>query len=101
MPKTLSVSIPHDLTEAEVKARLVKGLADARAQYPGYLKNAVETWDGNSVSFKAAAMGQTVTGRVRIEAKVVNVEVDLPMLLGMLAGKIRPEIEARGRKLLA
>ncbi len=48
----------------------------------------------------ASAMGQTVTGPVEIQAKQVNVHVDLPMLLAMPAGKIKPQIEARGRKLL-
>lgn len=100
MARTLSVSIPHDLTEAEVKARLVKGIADARAQYPNYLKGASETWNDNTVSFTASVMGQTVTGRVAIAPKVVNIDVDLPLLLAMLANKIRPQIEAQGRKLL-
>ena len=100
MARTLSVSIPHDLTEAEVKTRLVNGVADARQKYPAYLKNAHETWNGNTMSFTASMMGQTITGRIEVEPKNVNVHVDLPLLLAMLANKIRPQIEAEGRKLL-
>jgi hypothetical protein len=100
MPKTLSFSVPHDLTEEEARRRIVAGLADARARYPDYLKNARETWAGNTMEFVAGAFGQTITGRIKVEPKVVQVHVDLPMLLAMLAGRIKPQLEAQTRRLL-
>jgi hypothetical protein len=101
MPKAISVSLPHDLSEEEVKRRLINGIADARTKYPDYLKSARETWNGNTMEFTASAIGQTVTGRVQIEPKVVHVHVDLPLLLAMLAGRIVPRIEAEGKRLLS
>jgi hypothetical protein len=100
MRKTISLSLPHDLGEAEAKRRIVTGIADARAKYPTYLQGARETWNGNTMEFTGSAMGQTVTGRIQIEAKQLHIQVDLPLLLAMLAGRITPQIEAEGRKLL-
>jgi hypothetical protein len=100
MAKTITMSLPHDLSEDEVKRRLVKSLADARSRFPSQLKDAKETWAGNRMNFNARAMGQTIAGFIEIQPKAVNVSVDLPFVLGLLAGKIRPQIEAEGRKLL-
>src|SRR4051794_40815472 len=100
MAKTITISFPHDLTEEELKRRLVTGIADARLKHPQALKGAQETWNGNQMSFRAAAMGQTITGRVDVAPKMVTVSVDLPFMLAMLANKIRPQIEREGRKLL-
>jgi hypothetical protein len=100
MPRTISISIPHDLTEDEVKRRLVTGIADARAKYPTVLKSATESWSGNQMTFRAAALGQTITGRVDVQPKTVVLSIDLPAMLAMLASKIRPMIEQEGRELL-
>ena len=100
MQRTISLSLPHDLGEEEVKRRLVKGIADLRTRHPNYLRNAQETWNGNTMEFRAAALGQTMTGRVQVEARQVHIHVDLPLVLAMLASKLRPQIEAEGRKML-
>jgi hypothetical protein len=100
MRKTITVTLPHDLGEEEVKRRLAHGIADARSKYPNYLQNARETWNGNTMEFAASAMGQTVTGRVQVEPRQVHIHVDLPMLLAVVAGKFLPRIEEEGRKLL-
>jgi hypothetical protein len=101
MSKAVTVSLSHDLSPEEVKRRLITGIADARAKHGNLLQGAQETWSSdNQMDFTARAMGQTVTGNVRIEPRVVHITMNLPTLLAMLAGKIRPRIEAEGRKLL-
>src|SRR5438552_2963177 len=101
MGKAVTVSLSHDLAPAEVKRRLVNGIADARAKHRQLLKDAHETWTSdNQLDFTARAMGQTITGTVRIEPNVVHVSVNLPMLLAMFAAKLKPQIESEGRKVL-
>ena len=101
MAKSITVTFTHDLPPAEVKRRLVTGIADARAKHGEHLKNAHETWTNeNQMDFTARAMGQTITGNVRIEPEVVQVTVSLPMILAMFAEKLKPRIESEGRKLL-
>ena len=52
------------------------------------------------MDFTARAMGQTITGSVRIEQTQVHVTVMLPMLLAMFASKLKPRIEGEAQKLL-
>jgi hypothetical protein len=101
MAKSVTVSLSHDLSPDEVKRRIVSGIADARAKHAELLKGAQETWtNDNQMDFAARAMGQNITGNVRIEPRVVHVTVTLPMLLAMFAAKVKPRIESEGRKLL-
>ena len=101
MPKAVTVSLSHDLAPDEVKRRLVAGLADARAKHGQYLAGARETWTSdNQMDFDVRAMGQAVTGNVRIEPRVVHITMYLPALLVMFAAKLKPTIESEGRKLL-
>ena len=101
MAKAVTVSIPHNLAPAEVKRRLVNGIAELRAKHGELWKGSQEIWSGdNLMDFTARAMGQTITGSVRIEPSVVHVSMNLPTLLALFAGKLVPRIESEGRRLL-
>ena len=100
MAKPISVEIPHQLTEAEAKARLVNGLADARTKYGKYMTNMTETWNGNHLELAGTVMAQHIAGRIDVKPQSVRVEIDLPMLLAMIAQKFIPQVEAEGRKML-
>jgi len=100
MARTLRISIPHRLTPQEVRARLEKGLTDFRGSSFSKSATLSENWQGDSLHLEARAMGQTINGRVHIQPTTVDVEVDLPWALAMLAGKITKGIETEGRKML-
>ena len=101
MAKSMTVSVPHELSPTEVKRRLVDAIAEARTKHGELLRDTEETWPSdNQMDFTARAMGQTVTGSVRIELTQVHVTVTLPMLLAIFASKLKPQIEAEGQKLL-
>lgn len=100
MARQITFSFPHRHSQAEVKSRLVDAIAEARAKHPTLLAGAQETWSGDRMDFRLNVMGQTVTGDVMIDAEQVHLHVNLPFVLAMLADKIRPRIEAEGRKLL-
>jgi hypothetical protein len=98
--RQLTISIPHTLSEAEVKARLTSAIADARAKHPSILSGAQESWSGNRMDFRLNAIGQSVTGDVIIEPQVVHLHINLPLVLAAIVERIKPQIEAEGRKLL-
>jgi Putative polyhydroxyalkanoic acid system protein (PHA_gran_rgn) len=101
MGKSITVAVPHDLTPAEVKRRLVDALADARKKHAELLKDTRETWPTeNQMDFVAHAMGQRISGSIEIGPTHVQVSVALPMLLAMFASRLKPQIEAEGQKLL-
>ena len=100
MAKSITVSIPHRLTPAEIRSQLTRALADFRAAPVSKMAVISETWDGDNVHQSAKVMGQTVTGRIEIKPEVVMVHVNLPRAFAMFAGKVQGEIEQRGRRLL-
>ena len=100
MNKTISISIPHRLSQDEARKRLETGIAEMRTKFAGQVANMEETWSGNTVAFNFAVMGQAVTGRAEVLPEAVKLDVDLPWMLAMLADKIRPKVEQEGRRLL-
>jgi hypothetical protein len=98
--KTISVSIPHRLTQQEARTRLQNGIADLKTKHAGKITNLEETWTGNQLAFKLAAMGQKISGRVDVQSDAVKLNVDLPWLIAALANKFRPQIETEGRRML-
>lgn len=100
MSRQLTISIPHNLSEAEVKSRLTSAITDARSKHPTILSGAQETWAGNRMDFRLSALGQSVTGDVIIEPQVVHLHINLPLILAALVDRLKPQMEAEGRKLL-
>jgi hypothetical protein len=98
--KTITISMPHKLTQEEARRRIQAGIADARQQFVGKMTQVEDRWTENHLEFKFAALGQPITGRLDVLPGAIHVSVDLPWLLAMLADKIKPEVEQRGRKLL-
>ena len=98
--KTITITIPHRLTQAEARSRLQKGLADLKAQHAASIAQVSETWSGDQMSFKLTTMGQSITGRVDVQPSAVKLDIDLPWLLAAFAEKFRPRIEQEGRKML-
>lgn len=98
--RTITISLPHNLTQEEARRRIQSGIADARKQFVGQLTQMEDCWTENHLEFKFAAMGQPITGRLDVLPSSINLSIDLPWLLAMLADKIKPEVERRGRKLL-
>ena len=99
--KTITVTIPHRLTQDEARTRLQTGIADPKAKHGNRIADLQETWTGNQLTFALAAMGQKVTGRVDVQPEAVKLDVDLPWMLAMLAGKFKPQVEQEARKLLS
>ena len=100
MSRQITLSFPHNLSEAEVKSRLSSAIADVKRKHPTVMGGATESWTGNRMDFRFAVMGQSVTGDVQIDPKMVHLHVDLPTVLAMLAERIKPQLESEGRKLL-
>ena len=100
MAKTITLSIPHRLTQDEARTRIVSGLAELREKHSSHLGNVQENWNGNRTDFRVTAVGQAISGRVDVLADSVKVDIDLPWLVAMMAEKFRPRIEAEARKML-
>ncbi len=103
MKKTIDVSIPHRLTRDEARSRLREGAGRIQSHFAAgtQLAQVSQTWQDYHSDFRFTAMGQSITGRMDVEADAIKLSVDVPWIFAMLGDKIRARIEQEGRKLLA
>jgi hypothetical protein len=101
MAKPLVVVIPHQLGLAEAHRRLEGGIEQARAmlQKAG-LSMADASWQGERLSFVVGALNQKVDGHIDVADDTVRVEVNLPLILSLFAGKLQQIIDQNGTKML-
>lgn len=99
-PTPITVTIPHKLGVAEARRRIDDGFGQLEKQFGGSLAQVERRWDGDRLVFSARALGQTLRGWMLADATEVRIEVLLPGLLGMLAGKIKGGLQKQGRILL-
>lgn len=100
MSKPVTINIPHELGVVEARRRIESGFEQLGAQIPGGLANVTKTWRDNVMDFSALVMGQTITGKLNVADRLVLVEIVLPGLLGMIAGKITGQVQKQGTLLL-
>ena len=101
MARSISLTIPHKLTQAEVRSRIQKGIADAQRDHAGKFSKLEHNWNENHLNFDVGILGQTVTGAVDVNPADVVVHIELPWMLAAFADKIRPQIKAQADKMLA
>ena len=100
MTTPISISIPHQLGRVEARRRIETGFAKIIALLPGSAGACNERWDGDRLSFNVAAMGQTVSGVIQVLDATVTMEIELPGVLGMIAGGLKDRLRKVGQLLL-
>ena len=100
MATPITISIPHQLGRAEARRRIETGFAKIIHVVPGSVGACSERWDGDRLTFGVAAMGQTVAGVIDVLDAAVTMEIELPGVLGMLAGGLKGRLQKVGQLLL-
>lgn len=100
MPAPITVNIPHQLGRVEAHRRIETGFAKLVDLLPGKTGAYSEHWDGDQLTFSAAALGQTVGGVITVLDTVVTMEIELSGALGMLANKLKDRLHKAGQLLL-
>lgn len=100
MTKAISVSLPHELGKAEARRRVDEGMANLARHLGGASGLVSKSWDGDRLNFALTAVGQSISGFIDVEEKQVRIELLLPDLLGLIAGKLRGRLQKEGQLLL-
>ena len=100
MTTPIKLSIPHQLGRVEARSRIESGFANMARQVPGSGSVLNQRWDGDRLTFSVGAMGATVAGFLDILDTEVRMEIELPGVLGMLAGRLTERMQAAGRLML-
>lgn len=100
MGNPVRVSIPHQLGRAEARRRIESGFAKLLEQLPGGAGVCSQRWDEDRLAFGVAVMGQTLSGSVDVLDEAVTIEIELPGLLGRIAGAFKGRLQKAGQLLL-
>jgi putative polyhydroxyalkanoate system protein len=100
MTTPITVSIPHQLGRAEARRRIEAGFTKLFDGLPGSGGARSERWEGDRLTFSVAAMGQTVAGVIDVLDSEIKMQLELPALLGMLAGGLKDRLRKAGQLLL-
>lgn len=99
MPEPITLDIPHKLGRDVAKARIGGGIGKLAGMFPGG-GTVDHRWDGDTLHFTVAALGQRVASRLEVFDDKVHAVVDLPPFLALLADKIREKLRRDAPKLL-
>ena len=97
----LTITIPHQLGREEAKRRIREQTSQLLGQPGGLLQRVEQRWEGDTLHFLVAAVGQSVSGTAQFTDRTVQLDIALPWMLAMLAGTMKKQIEQHGRKLLS
>ncbi|MFG1292957.1 polyhydroxyalkanoic acid system family protein [Xanthobacter versatilis] len=100
MVQPFTASIPHRLGKAEATRRLQVGLTTVRSRFGRHITILQEVWTGEHLDFHIAALGQTASGTLDVTDEAVQLSVELPFLLDLLARKAQDLIKKQGRLML-
>ena len=100
MATPITISIPHQLGRAEARRRIETGFPKIADLVPGSPGTCSERWDGDRLTFTVAAMGQTVRGVIDVLDDALTMEIELPGVLGMIAGGLKDRLQKVGQLLL-
>ena len=64
------------------------------------VKDVQKAWAGDALTFSAQAMGQPISGVLTVFDQSVRMDIVLPGLLGVIAGKITGQVKKQGQLLL-
>lgn len=96
----ISITIPHKLSRSEARRRIEAGFSRLLRQIPGSAGTFSERWDGDRLTFAVGVMQQTVSGSVDVMDDAVKMDIELPGMLGLLAGALGDKLQSAGQKLL-
>ncbi|SEL98722.1 putative polyhydroxyalkanoic acid system protein [Bosea lupini] len=101
MKRPVTITISHALGREAARQRLQDGVGKVRDKLGGFGMQLVEeSWQGDTLQFGVAALGQTVSGKIEVEDALVRVEVMLPLMLAIFAEKLKLGVEKQAKILL-
>jgi hypothetical protein len=100
MPEPLIITISHRLGRDEARRRVDDGLARVRRELTSFVRSVDYSWTGYRLNFSLALIPQSIHGQIDVEDDLVRLEIQLPLLLRMLAARITARVRTQAGLLL-
>lgn len=99
MADPITADIHHRLGKAGARERIGSRIGELAGMIPGGAE-VDHHWEGDTMHFTVAAMGQRIASTLEVMDEKVRATVDLPPFLALFAGKIREKLQKDAPKLL-
>lgn len=98
----MRVTLPHDLPKEEVRRRMRAHAGEIADFFPAGLAKVTTGWPNEDrMDITAEVMGYTIPGGVDVREDAVVIEMDLPLILGLMKGPLEAAVKKEGGRLLA
>ena len=98
---SISVTVPHKLSEEEARTRIQGLLSDLKQQYGDQISQLSESWQGNTGQFSLTAMNMNVSGTLEVLPDAAKMNGNIPFAAVPFKGQIEKMIRERAETLLA
>jgi hypothetical protein len=103
MGRPITVSVPHKLGKSEARRRIEEGFSSIQRNQSaglGGLLSVHERWEGDRLYFDAGGLGQKVSGRLDVLTDSVELQIEVPEMLALIADRILATLRTGTQKLL-
>jgi hypothetical protein len=100
MATPITVSIPHQLGRAEARRRIDGGFSNIVQLLPVRGAVSSQRWEDDRLTFAVPVLGQMVSGVIDVLDNEVRMQIDVPGVVGMIAGGLRDRLQKAGQLLL-
>ncbi len=107
MPRTVTVTLDHDLGKEEARRRIDEGVGKLKGALSGggpgvaMMTSFAQEWTSeDQLSFNASGLGQRVDGKIDVFPQHVRIEATLPGVLASIAELITGKLQKEGRLML-
>jgi hypothetical protein len=103
MPIPVTVSIPHNLGQAEARRRIEQGFGTIEQSMTGPLMGMLsfqKRWENDQLHFEGGALGQKLTGSLHVLEHAVQIQIYLPEFLAALADRMKGTLQKQTQRLL-
>ncbi len=97
----MRVSLPHELSRAEVRRRMHAHAHEIASFFPPGLAEVTTDWPSEDrMDITATVVGYTIPGGVDVRDDEVVIEMRLPAMLGIMRGALEKAVKKEGVRLL-
>lgn len=102
MPKTITITLAHDLGKDEARRRVEAGFDRLKSAIAGdAIARFERNWESEyRLAFNGRGLGQSATGFIDVFPQHVRITATVPTLLGSLAEIVAGRVEAEGKLML-
>ncbi len=85
----ITITVPHKLGVDAARKRVAEQLVKLQQEYVSKVAHSDIEWNGDVATVNVAALGQQARAEITVLADMLRVDIHLPMLLSMFAGKVK------------